>query len=101
MHQLCPDGEDSWCFHQKAVTKGDDPQAPPSHDPIPFDVATELIEEDALTEESKLEGCGRNMQDVNETFFNQVVWKRCPKTIYVSRHTWVDHGTLFNLTEVP
>lgn len=85
-HHYCPEGADSWCFYQHATATGQDTTPPPGHDPISADIASKLVAEfEQLTDTAKLERCCRNMtQNANEAF-NAQIWKRCPKTIYVSR----------------
>ena len=38
-HQFCPDGPESWCFYNRALSKGESTAAPDVHDPIPLEVA--------------------------------------------------------------
>ena len=85
-HQFCPQGEESWCFYQKAVAKGECTKPPESHDPIPEDMAVDLLHDfEALSDDDRLERCCRNMtQNTNESFNGQV-WKRAPKTLFSSR----------------
>ena len=78
-------GADSWCYYNKAVAEGKSPKPPDSHDAINADFAYDLIDDfDALTDEDTLEKCSRNAtQNANEALNGQI-WRRCPKTVYVS-----------------
>ena len=85
-HQYCPEGEDSWCFYQKALAAGSPTTPPPEHDPISEEMAVDLIHEfECLSDKDRLERCCRNMTQNGNESFNGQVWKRAPKTIFTSR----------------
>lgn len=86
-HDLCPEGSESWCFHQKwKVTGGDLSKIKKTHI-----LATKVCLEDIegvvkdLTDESLLRRCVLGMnQNANESM-NSLVWNLCSKKKY--------HGT--------
>ncbi len=85
-HMHCPPGERSWCFWQRALAKDISPGAHKDHETLPMDVGRKLVPIfKRLSEESLLERCKRNMtQNPNESL-HSVIWKYCPKIVYVGR----------------
>lgn len=89
LHSRCPIGEESWCFYNKAIAKG---EASPSHDrptshTLSYDVSKEMIP--IFKRVSDLNLMRRlakgKTQNPNECF-HSVVWSRCPKTVFVGAH---------------
>ena len=85
-HHVCPRGEKSWCKYQQDKVTGKNTYkakvgiAVAIHDkikPIFLDLSSDEL----------LSKCihGRT-QNVNESL-NQLIWKRCPKDVYVERFT--------------
>ena len=88
-HEKCPDHAESWCFFNKAVAKG---ELPPSHTdniktPLDWTVAKEMIPiYERLSDPNLLKRMIRGKtQNANESLHN-VIWSRCPKTIFVGKH---------------
>ena len=87
-HMHCPPGELSWCFWQRATAQLKNPGPHREHDTLPPEIGKQVapiflrLSDDALSK-----CCARNKtQNPNESLHN-VVWKLCPKTIFVGRRT--------------
>ena len=82
-HDLCPRGEDSWCFYQAAVSKG---ETPPSHSEMKifFSLPPEQLDlvknvYNRLTSDEMMKRCLQGLtQNPNESFHSRI-WKYCPK----------------------
>lgn len=82
MHGLCPTGEKSWCFYNRAMAKG---EKPPDHK---INTSTALRPEfstklmpiyNRLSTEDLLSRCVRvGTQNSNESLHHSI-WSRCPK----------------------
>ena len=87
-HRFCPKGETSWCKYNRAkATK----EKPPSHDSMSLKLNPLVVKHlkplyKRLAEEEKiLSKCTRTAtQNANESL-HSVLWKYCPKEIFVSR----------------
>ena len=85
-HQMCPRDSQSWCkFHLDKVNKTNTYQ---EHVSLPveiFDILKPTFKD--LSADSLLEKClhGRT-QNANESL-NSLIWKRCPKSVFVSKST--------------
>lgn len=84
-HELCPKGEETWCTFQKSVNKN---ETYTHKNSIPEAVMTTIkpIFQD-LSNEDLVKKCqhGRS-QNPNESF-NNMVWSRIPKNVFVGLHT--------------
>jgi hypothetical protein len=81
-HHLCPEGEDSWCGYQK------DKEGYKHKNGIP-DCIVDLIKPiyKDLSKPELLSKCMHGLtQNVNECL-NNLIWNRCPKSIYVEQET--------------
>jgi hypothetical protein len=81
-HHLCPEGEDSWCGYQK------DKEGYKHKNGIP-DCIVDLIKPiyKDLSKPELLNKCTHGLtQNVNECL-NNLIWNRCPKSIYVEQET--------------
>ena len=87
-HMHCPPGEKSWCFFQRSIAKSEQPGSHKHHDTISAEVGKQLVPIfERLTEPDLLKRCTRAMtQNANESLHN-MIWKICPKTIFVGRKT--------------
>jgi len=57
----CPAGAKSWCFCQRAVSKGEIPEAHSEHESLPADIDKKLVPIfQRLSEENLLKWCARN-----------------------------------------
>lgn len=84
-HELCPKGADSWCGYQKAKISG---EAYSHKHSLPSAVllAIKPIYKD-LTDVNLLRKCLHGYtQNVNESY-NNCVWERIPKTVFVNSDT--------------
>ena len=88
--EYCPTGEKSWCFHQQALARGQDPGPHEKLVHTPLD--RELLEDhimpiyERLSQEHLLSRCiyGKT-QNFNECF-HSVIWSRCSKESFVRHH---------------
>ncbi|XP_058796973.1 uncharacterized protein LOC131667523 [Phymastichus coffea] len=86
-HSLCPKGEKSWCFFNKATALG---LRPPTHNNMPVFLNSTVNERlkpifERLSKTELLAGCSQGLtQNANEGL-HSVVWRLCPKTIFVSK----------------
>ena len=87
-HVHCPTGATSWCFWQRAVSKGEIPETHSEHETLPAEIGKKLVPIfQRLSEENLLKRCARNKtQNPNESLHN-IIWKYCPKTMFVGRVT--------------
>ena len=84
----CPEGDNSWCFWQRALSKKEDPGSHTDHETLPAVVAKQLVPVfNRLTNQSLLQHCARGQpQNSNEALHN-LIWEICPKLKYVGRLT--------------
>ena len=88
-HTRCPEGWDSWCFYQRALSADEEPG---SHEenvrhPLAYEVAQEMLAVYTRMFDPNLLKClakGKT-QNPNECL-HSVLWSRCPKTVFVGRH---------------
>ena len=87
-HVHCPEGAGSWCFWQRAKATGNVPGPHKDHDTLPPDVGSRLVPIfQRLSDEKLIQRCARKKtQNPNESL-HQLIWKICPKSIYVGRRT--------------
>ena len=94
-HQYCPDGDDSWCFYKRAMTKRDTnpyDHEKRVHNYLDYERLHKHLEPiyDRLTEDDLLSRCKLHMtQNANESFHNSM-WNRCLKSKHhlSSLHCW-------------
>ena len=88
-HHLCPRGEDSWCFFQAAVAKGETPKShaemkvfftlPPEQLDLVKGVYTRL------TTDEMMKRCLQGLtQNPNESFHSRI-WQHCPKHLMATK----------------
>ena len=80
LHELCPDGENSWCRYRKAVAAGTQNtyKHKKSVPPAVMDCIKPIFKD--LSHPDLLERCiGGRTQNTNESL-NALIWKYCPKT---------------------
>lgn len=85
-HNKCPPGEDSRCFLQRAIFKGDKPDSHSKMIKTPLSehvVARMMPIYQRLASDELFKKC---MQNTNEAL-HQALWTKCPKTIFVSQPT--------------
>ena len=87
-HVHCPLGEQSWCFWQRDVANKRRPGSHKEHETLPAEIGKKLVPIfQRLSDEQLLRRCLRaKTQNSNESFHN-VIWKLCPKTVYVGMKT--------------
>ena len=88
-HSQCHQGEDFWCFYQRAIAKDEEP---PSHNdnikhPLAYEVAEAVVPvyvhmSDPNLLKTLLKG---KTQNSNECLYS-VIWSRCTKTVFVGHH---------------
>eukprot|EP00112_Aurelia_sp_Birch-Aquarium-sp1_P017849 Seg418.7 transcript_id=Seg418.7/GoldUCD/mRNA.D3Y31 product="hypothetical protein" protein_id=Seg418.7/GoldUCD/D3Y31 len=85
-HHFCPRGPNSWCKFQSDKSTGKNSYREKIGIPLAIHEKIKPIFQD-LSSDALLSKClhGKT-QNVNESL-NQVIWKRCPKDIYVERFT--------------
>ena len=85
-HMHCPPGEKSWYFFQRSLAKSEEPGSHKHHDTVSAEVGKQLVPIfDRLSEPELLKRCTQAMtQNSNESLHN-MIWKVCPKTIFVGR----------------
>jgi hypothetical protein len=88
-HQLCPDGEDSWCFYKSAQAKGEEPI--PHIEGVKRTALCPSVAEALIPLYTKMSDpnllermCHGRTQNANESF-NSLIWTRCPKTVFVGK----------------
>ena len=87
-HTHCPPGGQSWCFWQRAVAKSENPGTHKEHETFTPEIGKKLVPIFLrLSSEDLLKRCVRNKtQNPNESMHN-LIWRLCPKTIFVGRRT--------------
>jgi hypothetical protein len=87
MHNKCPEGENSWCFYNRAIAKK---LIPGSHDQnIKTPISTHVLKHIApiykrLSDEALLQKCIRGQtQNRNESLHSNI-WKYCNKSKFTS-----------------
>lgn len=86
-HQLCPKGNSSWCFYNKALALR---QKPRSHQSMIVRLNEKVFKTilplyERLSEPDLLERCLRGgTQNANESLHAHI-WRKCPKEVFVSR----------------
>ncbi len=87
-HVHCPEGASSWRFWQRAKAKVDVPGVHKEHNTLPPDIGSRLVPVfQRLSDEKLIQRCSRKKtQNPNESL-HQLIWKICPKSIYVGRRT--------------
>lgn len=85
-HYQCPQGENSWCFYNKAIALG---ETPGNHTemistPLNKDVAEKILPiYKRLGDENLLSRCLKGKtQNANESL-HSVIWRKCPKTSFL------------------
>ena len=94
-HAQCPPGESSWCFWQGSVAKNEIPGPHKEHDTLAPEIGKKLVPiSQRLSDKDLLKTCACNKtQSPNESFHN-IIWKICPKTIFVGKRTVTTAVTL-------
>ena len=83
-HQFCPSSPTSWCKYMVDQAKGSTDYVEKPGLPIPLRKKLESIFRELSTPEL-LAKCLHGQTQNNNESLNGVIWKRCPKDIYVSR----------------
>jgi hypothetical protein len=85
MHEMCPDGEDSWCRYKKAIATNQHFSHKNSLPEAVMDTIKPIYRE--LSQPDLLKKCLHGgTQNVNESV-NNVIWNRIPKNTFVSYNT--------------
>ena len=82
-HYLCHRGTGSWCKHQRALAKREDP--PQLHTTIPNKAASLLLNVfRKLSDPALIEHCLLGASQNQNESFNSLIWNRCPKIEFCS-----------------
>ena len=82
-HHLCPRGTRSWCKHQRALAKGEEPLQP--HTTIPNKAASLFLNIfQKLSDPALIECCLLEANQNQNESLNSLIWNRCPKTEFCS-----------------
>ena len=86
-HRQCPVGENSWCFYQQALAKGEHPPSHadhPCHTFLTRSVAHKLIPVyRRMSDEALLRRMAHGGTQNNNECLNATIWARCPKTAFM------------------
>ena len=88
-HTCCPSGEESWCFYQRALASGEEPE---SHEervkhPLAYEVAEAMLPVyERMSNPNLLKRLAKGKTQNSNECLHSVIWSRCPKTIFVGRH---------------
>ena len=87
-HDLCPEGNKSWCFYQRLLAEGKNVKGPEGnhkkfiHFPLRRDIAEDLMPlYERLSIEALLKRCIGYIQNANESI-NSVIWSKASKTVF-------------------
>ena len=83
-HHFCPRGEHSWCKYQSDKVTGRDTYRPSINMPLAIKDKIKPIFLDLSSEELLSKCLHGRTQNANEAL-NHLIWKRCPKNVYVER----------------
>ena len=84
-NRYCPKNIDSWCKYQKNILTGEKTYQDYVNLPVPIKKEVEPISKD-LSSETLLSKCLDGLtQNISESL-NALIWKKCPKDVYVSRN---------------
>ena len=83
-HQFCPKTEDTWCKYQRDINDGTNTY---NNKPGIHNKLKELLKPAFMTLSSDelLAKCLHGKTQNNNESINNVIWKRCPKDIYVGK----------------
>eukprot|EP00794_Sanderia_malayensis_P001972 gene1972-biopygen1792 len=85
-HVHCPPGESSWCFWYRANAKGEEPGPHKAQWILPPVVGSRLVPIfQRLSDEKLIKRCARKKTPHPNESLHQIVWKICPKAIYVGQ----------------
>lgn len=83
-HQFCPREGNSWCLWQADKINGKSTYKPKLS--LPMAIKSELTETfRKLSSEELLSKCTHGKTQNNNESLNGVIWKKCPKSVYISR----------------
>ncbi len=81
MHGQCPLGKDSWCFHQRALSKGETPKQMYKGLPKNILAAVKPVYMKLCSRELLSKCLHGKTQNANESF-NGNIWQRVPKSVF-------------------
>ena len=87
-HVHCPPNDKSWYFWQRAVAKGKEPGTHKDHETLGVEIGKMVVPIfQRLTDKELLRSCSRKKtQNANESL-HSLIWKLCPKAVFVGRKT--------------
>lgn len=84
IHNLCPKGSESWCGYQRSIAGGEEYHHRNSLPTAVMEAIKPIFRD--LANENLLKKCLHGgTQNPNESF-NQCIWERLPKTVFVGRN---------------
>ncbi|KAJ4437513.1 hypothetical protein ANN_17658 [Periplaneta americana] len=81
-HSKCPEGEDSWCFYNRAVAKKEPPGSHEDnvHNPISGKVILKMIPVfQRLAADDLLQRCLEGRTQNAKESLHSCIWNKCPK----------------------
>ena len=87
-HNRCPAGIESWCFYQRALAAGEEPDdhATALKHPLAYDVAEAMLPVyRRMSDPNLLKRLAKGKTQNPNECLHSVVWSRCPKTVFVGR----------------
>lgn len=87
-HQLCPKGPDSWCGFQKAAASGEAYHHKHSLPNAVLETIKPVYKD--LSDVNLLRKCLHGQTQNQNESFNNLIWERAPKTVFVGHQTiWI------------
>jgi hypothetical protein len=84
-HHLCPEGETSHCFFQRALAKGEDAPTHTGHDHlVPVNADALLPIYDRMADKKLPQRCTKGLTTNPNEAIHSLVWSICPKDKFVS-----------------
>ena len=84
-HRYCPKNIDNWCKYQKDILIGEKTDKDHVNLPVAIKKEVEPIFKN-LGSEALLSRCLGGLTQNNNESLNALIWKKCPKDVYVSRN---------------
>ena len=84
-HTRCPQGVDSWCFHQRALARDADPPSHLEHikHALDHDVAEAMVPVyKHMSDPNLLKRLQKGQTQNNNECLHSVIWSRCTKTVF-------------------
>ena len=86
-HKFCPVGKHSWCSYQRSKLTGKAHKTKINIPPAVTDVILPIFSYADLGSDKLLERCVHGLTQNDNESFNQIIWKKAPKDVFVARKT--------------